>query len=286
MTCREFKHSAEALTLWELSRTQDEAIVSHARQCESCGSWLREQRSLAASLQTLQARTAGLEAGADVERALLRAFRQNSAQDGALSKAPSTAGLTAVSDAPPDGVRERISPLRSIAAPISTPFALRLSRWFEVGAYAAVAAAIVVVMFLGVRILEDRSRPLPAQAQSAPASVSPTVQTPVAAAQTTTSSTGLASVSTGRYLRSANRSQVRVHPVSEAAAATQTVAAQEPPTDTDDGYEALMFCDPLSCATDSQVVRMELPAQSGQGVKTADLVVGYDGVVRAVRIVN
>ncbi len=48
-----------------------------------------------------------------------------------------------------------------------------------------------------------------------------------------------------------------------------------------------MICDPLSCSSDSQVVRMELPAQPGQAQsQVADVVVGYDGAVRAVRIVN
>ena len=59
----------------------------------------------------------------------------------------------------------------------------------------------------------------------------------------------------------------------------------------DPGYVSLMFCDPLSCGSDAQVVRMELPAA---GATTdhdaqplvADVVVGYDGVVRAMRIVN
>ncbi len=55
----------------------------------------------------------------------------------------------------------------------------------------------------------------------------------------------------------------------------------------DDGYVALMFCDPLSCSSDSQVVRMELPAASQDAQpQIADVVVGYDGLVRAVRIVN
>jgi hypothetical protein len=51
---------------------------------------------------------------------------------------------------------------------------------------------------------------------------------------------------------------------------------------------ALMLCDPLSCASDTQVVRMELPNAAGQGAQppVADMVVGYDGVVRAVRFVN
>ena len=51
-----------------------------------------------------------------------------------------------------------------------------------------------------------------------------------------------------------------------------------------------MFCDPLSCSSDAQVVRMELPAAGANDrdaqPQVADVVVGYDGVVRAMRIVN
>jgi hypothetical protein len=69
--------------------------------------------------------------------------------------------------------------------------------------------------------------------------------------------------------------------------ASAKAAAADADTLADAGYTDLMLCDPLSCASDTQVVRMELPA-TGQGSQpqTADLVVGYDGVVRAVRIVN
>src|SRR5206468_2674779 len=53
------------------------------------------------------------------------------------------------------------------------------------------------------------------------------------------------------------------------------------------GYTDLMFCDPLSCSSDAQVVRMELPAQgSAEQTVMADVVVGDDGLVRAIRIVN
>ena len=56
-------------------------------------------------------------------------------------------------------------------------------------------------------------------------------------------------------------------------------------------YLALMLCDPLSCASDTQVVRMELPgsataASQGAQPQMADMIVGYDGVVRAIRFVN
>ena len=298
MTCREFKQSAEALTLWELSRAQDEdeRISSHARQCESCGGWLSEQRSLAASLGTLRTQTAGLEAGADVERAVLRAFRQHSALSGAMSKAPSIAGTSAALDAVPNGGKDSVSPMRPVATPVShtrfrakpartgpAPFALRLSRWFEIGAYAAVAAAVIVGIFLGIRLLEHRSMPEPRQAQIAPQVPQPAGQKQVAAAHT--ESPEVTPVSSGRHATS-ERSGGVVSPVKRTTVAQQQVSAEEAQSDSDAGYTALMFCDPLSCAADSQVVRMELPAQSGRGVQTADLVVGYDGTVRAVRMVN
>ena len=74
--------------------------------------------------------------------------------------------------------------------------------------------------------------------------------------------------------------------------AAKASSADPDVTQTDDpGYVALMFCDPLSCSTDAQVVRMELPvtgatADRDAQTQLADVVVGYDGVVRAMRIVN
>ena len=106
MTCREFKHTAASLTLWELSRSRDEQVLDHADECPKCGAWLDRQQMLAATMQTLQARTAGREAGPHVERALLRMFRQ----------VPFEAA-------------------QPVAAHRSTPIALRLSRFFELGAY-------------------------------------------------------------------------------------------------------------------------------------------------------
>jgi hypothetical protein len=59
------------------------------------------------------------------------------------------------------------------------------------------------------------------------------------------------------------------------------------------GFVALMFCDPLICSGEEQVIRMELPgtaSASGEGDSSqpvlADVVVGDDGLVRAMRIVN
>ncbi len=151
MTCREFKHTAASLTLWELSRPCDEQVLDHAEECPKCGAWLDRQQMLAATMQTLQARTDGREAGPHVERALLRMFRQ----------VPFEA-------------------TQPVVARRSAPIAWRLSRLFEVGAYIAVAAAIVVGLFLGVRLMEQRS--VTVSVQSPPAPAAPAQQQTTAAA--------------------------------------------------------------------------------------------------------
>lgn len=138
MTCHEFRQAALPLTLRELSRSQGEQVWGHAGDCRPCGDWLQTQRTLASGLQALQSRTASLQAGPHVERALLEVFRQ--------------------------GPRKATEPVAALG---STPVALRLSRFFEVGAYAAVAAAIVVGLFLGAQIWHDGAQGSHAQSQSA-----------------------------------------------------------------------------------------------------------------------
>ncbi|HLI62296.1 MAG TPA: hypothetical protein VKV05_02770, partial [Terriglobales bacterium] len=122
MTCREFKHQAEAFTLWELARGQDGEILHHVQQCDSCGGWLQEQRRLAASLQTLQARTAALQAGPEVEYAVLQAFRQRLAVSADLVRtSPAEDGLAKS--------QEQTANSEWRMAKSELPLALRLSRW-------------------------------------------------------------------------------------------------------------------------------------------------------------
>jgi hypothetical protein len=256
MTCREFKRTAVSLTLWELSRPRDEQILEHADDCPKCGAWLFRQGSVASAMQTLQARTAEREAGPHVERALLRMFRQD-----------------------PFDATQPAAALRS------APIAWRLSRFFEAGAYVAVAAAILVGVFLGVRLLEQRSATGPVQSQSAPVAPVPQTQSVESPARQETRATMQA-----RPVTSARRN-LAVHPVFQNKKAGKSTSVAVTQNDEDPEYVSLMFCDPLSCGSDAQVVRMELPAA---GAATdhdaqplvADVVVGYDGVVRAMRIVN
>jgi hypothetical protein len=248
--------------------------------------WLQKQRTLAASMQTLQASSAGREAGPDVERAMLQAFRQVAPARAAVPVAGEfAAGGTSAANAE---ARNRTQPLRPVVASRSTPVALRLSHFFEFGAYAAVAAAIIVSVFVGIRLLQDHRTASPAQSQSVPASVAPAAQKPEVAEQNNVVERG----STPTVRKASTLSRRKIETGKSGAAQTGVaephVMAEESLPVSNDDYIALMFCDPLSCSSDSQVVRMELPgsANADSQPQIADVVVGYDGVVRAVRIVN
>ncbi len=285
MTCREFKHYAASLSLLEVTQMEDPQMFGHTQTCAACGSWMQKQRMLNASMHALRARTAGLEAGPSVERALLGVFRQG-IPVGSMSASNAEVAT---------GVKGPMETLRphSKAAPCSTPFALRLSRVFEIGAYAAVAAAILIALFLGVHLLRlgpDKS----IESKSAPERSAPTLQ------QQTSSARGAgAEVASGNSAsRGARRREVRSTQSEVASlrnserrttgAAEAAAVADDSQSDAEAGYMALMLCDPLSCASDTQVIRMELPTSADQGAQPpmADMVVGYDGVVRAVRFVN
>jgi hypothetical protein len=257
MTCREFKHKAAVLSLCELSQTGDEQILGHADDCKSCGDWLEKQRTLAGGLSTLQARTAKREAGANVERALLRSFRQEAFELREGGAAPSSAQIVRLSG--------------------------RLSRFFEAGAYVAVAAAIVVALFLGARLLVNRN-----DTNAAPVTASKSKAASVQEKNVAASPTPMARSSAAKLSSTAAPS---VHQPAKSHNARLQPVEEQPQVNSDADYVALMFCDPLSCSTDAQVVRMELPASAsdtttGAEAQLADVVVGYDGVVRAVRILN
>jgi hypothetical protein len=266
--------------LWEVSQVQsgsrslsgpeDERIVNHGNSCESCATWLRKQRSLAASMRTLQAQTVGLEAGPAVEQALLAAFRRTAATNSAFARA---------------GVAPRFEADQSNAVSGFPPIAMRLSRFFEIGAYAAVAAAIIVGVFLGMQIL-PHSRTTPSQTASAPASLTPAASKPVGAEQGELTNTLVSSGRQPSLLHGLVRQKHSPITGKKDAAVQPGVAEVSQSGMDDDGYVALMFCDPLSCSSDAQVVRMELPAGQDAQPQIADVVVGYDGLVRAVRIVN
>ena len=258
MTCREFTEAAEALTPSQLRLMQAEGDVlsAHAGECAPCGRWLESQRLLGSALQVLRDQTAGREAGPKVEQAVLQAFRM-----------------------------QGFEPVAAVAPERAAPAAWKLSRFFEVGAYAAVAAALIVGVFLGEQMWRDRHvQPSGVQAAKALQQVRPDATAPADSGNQ--SANGMAEIAHkaehSGTITTAIAGGRRVQP-SNARAAGTDVDRQ--------GFVALMFCDPLICSGEEQVIRMELPgngAASAEGSQPviADVVVGDDGLVRAMRIVN
>jgi hypothetical protein len=254
MKCHEFMNAAESFTPSQLlrKRTEDQAISAHARECASCGRWLESQTLLGNAMQALRASTAELEAGPGVEQAVLRAYRD-----------------------------AELMPQQAAEPEHAAPAAWKLSRIFEYGAYAAVAAALIMAAFLGSRLLHDRkAQQHPAQARN---KVAPQ---PSSSTTTTATAAQLDASATVMTVAKARNSDARVQSASRVSGKADAAAS-----DTDD-YVALMLCDPLICSGDEQVVRMELPAAaastdgSGGQPVVADVVIGEDGLVRAMRIVR
>ena len=262
MTCREFIEAAESLNPLQLRlmETGNEQISAHARECVGCGKWLESQKLLGSALQVLRTRTAQRAAGPKVELAVLEAFR--------------TQGF---------------EPVASVAPDRAAPAAWKLSRFFEVGAYAAVAAALIVGIFLSVRMWRDRQ----ASPSSVPAQTA-TVPQPINSPAKTLADNHPTSGIVPAKLERKRTSSTAINPVAVAPNRPQTANEQSIATTIDrQGFVALMFCDPLICSGDEQVIRMELPASAaglgeGNGSQPviADVVVGDDGLVRAMRIVN
>ena len=257
MTCREFMDAAELLTPAELLRLQadDQPLSAHARECAACAKRVESHRMLGNALHALHSSTAQREAGPAVERAVLQAFR--------------TQGF-----AP-----------RLVVIPERTPPALwTLSRIFELGAYAAVAAALIVGLFLGSRILRDKqTQPQTSQAQTVSAPKPDEANTPVASESSQVPEQVAAKTVPASVVRG---------PVARTKQSPQAAARTESSTSDRAGYVALMLCDPLICSGEEQVIRMELSAggaaadDSAAQPVVADVVIGEDGLVRAMRIVN
>jgi len=252
--------AAELLTPSQLLRlpAEEQPLSAHAGECRSCREWLESHRLLGNALHALSSETAAQQAGPQVEQALLQAFRKQ------------------------DFATQVVGMPQRAASSLWT-----LSRVFEYGAYAAVAAALAVGVFLGVRVLRDQ--------QNKPAAV----QAKVTAPQTSGSSASATNVKSGAVERPTNVAVEKIAPsvavrnslVGEKRSVPAKVRSET--TSETAGYVPLMLCDPLICSGDEQVIRMELPVMgsasadgsSGQTV-LADVLIGEDGLIRGMRIVN
>ena len=154
---------------------------------------------------------------------------------------------------------------------------LRWSDLFGWKGYATAAAVVAICLGLGLWFAQ-RSQGTSQQSrakteQPAQPDVRQNADTPQLPVQ--------ASLSNSNKSKSETHAAASQHAPVATASLVQSEQAQ--------GYTPLMLCDPISCSGDAEVVRMELPATAADGsagTQMADVIVGDDGLVRAIRIVQ
>ena len=231
---------------------RDEALA-HARLCERCAARIADERSLTAGMGALAESHAACEAPAHVELRLLAAFREQ----------------------------------QRIVAPVSRA---RSARW-RPRKWAAAAAVVVMIVIGASAWVKQRSiiQLLPASdaAKSEPAAPTSNEKPAVS-----TASPGVSPVSPVRGSRSINARRSFV-----ASRAKRAPGVPETTSEITTDFMPLSFAQ--SPASDGlQLVRVELPRstlvsfglpvnsdRAGQPIK-ADVVLGHDGVARAIRFVH
>jgi hypothetical protein len=258
MNCRAFQEQASELGFSSTLDSADEQSLAHLRECSACANWWQQRQALSSGLQALRAHTATLQASVVAEREVLRAFRQGRDY----------------------GAETEGGPAEWLPFP-----ALGGWRW---PVFAAAAAALAIALGIGAWFWQHSSGTTPSVARQ------PAVRQPAGDPQSlavpreeaTKSDTALSGNTP------APQAAVRVPSQEREGAATSSSSQPLAQLSQSQGYVPLMLCDPLSCSGDEQVVRMEIPASSADGSNNssesqlADVVVGEDGLVRAIRIVQ
>jgi hypothetical protein len=258
MTCRSFEELAAALCRPEGASVDAEtrdAALAHAETCETCGLRLREEQRLGRELAALARATVPREAPPYVEAALRAAFRARN------SAAPRAA--------------------RTMSVPIKA--------W--TGLAAGLAAAVSVGIGLGLSTRERAHAPAAARTAVA-ATVAPTDDRKAAAPAATAASASDASTARTR--------PVRAHATRPASAAVRREAARPAGrrASAPDPYVPWLWADPTMEFDRGHVVRVGVPrsalASWGWPVEgdvadesvEAELLLGEDGVARAIRVVR
>lgn len=283
MNCLEFESRTEILARDTLADARTRAAAeAHAESCAACAARLADERALSVGLRALAAETKGAEAPARVEGSLLAAFR---------AQASSSAEVSSEAVAAP-----------SVVALSGHAPARRLS-WVKTVAVAALAAAASLALFVLVR--PDAPRQAPAQRAmivpppDAHSGMPPTVaqngsperddENVVSGPTPEVSSRGASSRTTfPPRARAANVSYGTPRP------RPADTRAEEVATD----FIPLVQAGPYTQAEEGHLVRVELPraalasfglplnAEAPSGRVKADVLMGQDGIARAIRFVR
>jgi len=258
MNCHELENIARDVAQDELMDVAlREAALSHADSCAYCSMRLTDERALTQGLRRLALAAKSAEAPARVETLLLASFREQRS----------------------DG-----------AAPVSVSALVANRRWLYVGV--GIAAAIVIVVLIALIASRPNREPAaPREAKDSPG----TFQAPPSPApQSQPERRSLASQAADRERQHASRRHDSARLNRSAAENRQPDGDMEIATD----FFPLMSRESLAETESGQLVRVELPRsalmsfglpmnmdRASERIK-ADVVVGNDGLARAIRFVR
>ena len=248
MTCNELRNlMGFDRAAFRAESVSSAEIAIHIQQCSSCRRWIQMEEQLSGKLNLL--RNSAPTVSVALDESILAAYRKQIQQ-------PVT-GLILLSKASPSrGMLRR----------------------------AAIAALLLIgaIIFFGNR---KRAAP-PLEARVQPQSV--VAEVPI---ERRTSAETPKAVTTKKLQKHRVRGDMIVPKTEDGTGAdTSTQVADSLPPD----FRSLMYCDQLSCSGAMEVIRMNLPASAlgmasplrSSNLVAADVVVGPDGVARAIRIVN
>lgn len=285
MNCLEFESQVEILARGTLADARTRAAAeAHGESCDACAARLADERSLSVGLRALAAGMKTAEAPTRAEAALLSAFRARAASVPAGGSGDTAAASNVV--------------------PMSGHAPARRWSWAKTIAVASMAAAASLALFVLVR--PDAPRHNPAQRAMLEPPPNTNVGDPPAVAQGDTSQAVeevAASAPTPAEVRGVTPRTVytprtRAANVSydrgAASRRAQAAAAQEVATE----FIPLVPAGPYTQAEEGHLVRVELPrsalasfglpvnAEAQGGRVKADVLMGQDGIARAIRFVR
>jgi hypothetical protein len=287
MNCLEFEGQVEILARGALADARTRAAAeAHQESCGPCAARLADERSLSTGLRALAAGMKKAEAPERVEAALLLAFRARAASTAAAEESSEAAAGRAV-------------------VTMSGHAPARRWSWAKTVAVASLAAAASLALFVLVRPEASQNAPARrAMIEPPPASNGPGPAAP-ALAQSSSPAVDKELVESApapepvrdRAPRPSYTSRVRAVPASYDAgrgAALPAQAAQEVATE----FIPLTQAGPYTQAEEGHLVRVELPrsalasfglpvnAEAPAGRVKADVLMGQDGIARAIRFVR
>jgi hypothetical protein len=290
MNCLEFKGQIEILARGALADARTRAAAeAHSESCETCAARLADERALSTGLRALAAGMKDAEAPARVETALLAAFRTRAAAAAAEGSSEAAAGREVV--------------------PLSGHAPARRWSWAKTFAVASTAAAASLALFVLIRPGVDAPagpRESAAHTQKKmmieppPNSNGGPPASPVSRADERVGSVPVPTeVVRDTMPRAAYTPRTRAtnisynsRPMRPALAAD--ARAQEVATE----FIPLVQAGPYTQAEEGHLVRVELPrsalasfglpvnAEAPGGRVKADVLMGQDGVARAIRFVR